>query len=42
MGCYLQAMHLGAVDYLEEPVSVPEMVRAVTTHLRSLSVKSDT
>lgn len=41
MGCYLEAMQLGAVDYLEEPISVPEMVRVVTTHLRSLSVKSD-
>ena len=33
--CYVEAMQLGAVDYLEKPVSTVEMVRAVTTHLQS-------
>ncbi len=33
--CYLKAMELGAVDYLEEPVDVPELVRLITGHLRS-------
>jgi len=33
MQCYLEAMQLGAVDYLAEPVSVQELGRAVETHL---------
>ncbi len=32
--CYLEAMQLGAVDYLAEPVSVQELGRAVDTHTR--------
>ncbi|HZT71349.1 MAG TPA: response regulator [Terriglobia bacterium] len=35
VGCYLEAMQLGAVDYLEKPLSAYEIVRALTTHLRS-------
>lgn len=31
--CYLDAMQLGAVEYLEKPVSAVEILRAVTTHL---------
>lgn len=34
VGCYLEAMQLGAVDYLEKPLSAMEMVHAVTTHLQ--------
>ncbi len=34
VGCYLEAMQLGAVDYLEKPLSVVDIVRAVTTHLQ--------
>jgi len=34
VGCYLEAMQLGAVDYLEKPLSAVEMLRAVTTHLQ--------
>ncbi len=34
VGCYLEAMQLGAVDYLEKPLSALEIVRAVTTHLQ--------
>ncbi|HXH49621.1 MAG TPA: response regulator [Terriglobia bacterium] len=34
VGCYLEAMQLGAVDYLEKPLSTVEIVRAVTTHLQ--------
>ena len=34
VGCYLEAMQLGAVDYLEKPLSAIEIVRAVTTHLQ--------
>lgn len=30
----LDAMEVGPVDYLRDPVAVPEMVRAVTAHLR--------
>lgn len=33
VGCYLDAMQLGAVDYLEKPLSALEIVRAITTHL---------
>ena len=34
MGCYLQAMEMGAADYLEEPLSASQIVRVVETHLR--------
>ncbi|MEJ2008963.1 MAG: response regulator [Acidobacteriota bacterium] len=34
MACYLEAMQLGAVDYLEKPLSSVEIVRVVTTHLQ--------
>ena len=37
LGKYLEAMQLGAVDYPEEPVTVAEMGRLVTTHLRAPS-----
>lgn len=33
MHCYLDAMQLGAVDYLEEPVSSTEMRRVLDTYL---------
>lgn len=32
--CYLEAMQLGAVDYLEKPLTTLEIVRVVTTHLQ--------
>ena len=32
--CYLAAMQLGAVDYLEKPVSPAELARVVSTHGR--------
>ena len=31
--CYLEAMQLGAVDYLAQPVRVYELARVVETHL---------
>ncbi|HZP03049.1 MAG TPA: response regulator [Terriglobia bacterium] len=31
--CYLTAMHLGAVDYLEEPLTLRELARVLETHL---------
>lgn len=34
IACYLEAMQLGAVDYLEKPLSALEIKRAVTTHLQ--------
>lgn len=34
VACYLEAMQLGAVDYIEKPLSVLEMKHAVTTHLQ--------
>ena len=33
MGCDLEAMQLGAVDYVEKPLKADEMIRAVKTHL---------
>jgi DNA-binding NtrC family response regulator len=38
MHCYLEAMQLGAVDYLEEPISQREMRRALDTHLPHFGV----
>ena len=35
MPCYLEAMQLGAVDYLCEPITVQELGRAVHTHFRA-------
>jgi response regulator RpfG family c-di-GMP phosphodiesterase len=35
MNCYLEAMQLGAADYLEKPISPVEMDRVVTTHVHS-------
>lgn len=34
MNNYLEAMQLGAVDYLEMPVPAAELVRVLKTHLR--------
>ncbi len=33
MNCYLDAMQLGAVDYLEKPVQPEQIARVVGTHL---------
>ncbi|MEJ2007674.1 MAG: response regulator [Acidobacteriota bacterium] len=38
MGCYLEAMQLGARDYLEEPVPEKDLVRAAETCLGSRAV----
>jgi len=32
---YLEAMQLGAVDYLEEPVKVSDLIQGLKTHLWS-------
>ena len=34
MNCYLEAMQLGAVDYLEKPLSSEQVLRVIETHLR--------
>jgi len=34
MNCYLEAMQLGAVDYLEKPLPPAQFLRIVETHLR--------
>lgn len=34
MCCYLEAMQLGAVDYLEKPLTPAEMEHLVTTHVK--------
>ena len=38
MSCYLEAMQLGARDYLEEPVSEREMIHVAETCLGSRAV----
>lgn len=35
MNCYLEAMQLGAFDYLEKPVSASQVLKLVATHVRS-------
>jgi DNA-binding response OmpR family regulator len=35
MNCYLEAMYMGAADYLEKPVTPAEMTRFVQTYVRS-------
>jgi DNA-binding NtrC family response regulator len=39
MGCYLEAMQLGAVDYLVEPLTVWEIGRVLTNHPPSRSLE---
>lgn len=34
MGCYLEAMQLGAVDYVEKPLAPADLKHLVTTHLQ--------
>jgi DNA-binding response OmpR family regulator len=34
MGCYLEAMQMGAVDYLEKPVPPAELLRFVQAHIQ--------
>jgi DNA-binding response OmpR family regulator len=38
MGCYLDAMQMGAVDYLEKPLAPSDLTRVVKTHLRPQNV----
>lgn len=38
MNCYLEAMQLGAVDYLEKPLASEEIAHFVTTHVRARAV----
>ena len=35
IGCYLEAMQLGALDYLEKPLTSAEVSRVIDTHLRT-------
>ena len=34
MSCYLEALQLGAVDYVEKPLRPDEVARLVETHVR--------
>lgn len=34
MGCYLEAMQLGAVDYLEKPIHGTQLVRLIETNVQ--------
>jgi DNA-binding response OmpR family regulator len=34
MHCYLEAMQLGAFDYVEKPIEATQLARMVETHLR--------
>ncbi len=38
MKCYLEAMQLGAVDYLAQPVSAQDFERVVDSHVRAGAV----
>ena len=38
MHCYIEAMQLGAVDYLEKPLADSELLRVVATHLKPVPV----
>lgn len=38
MGCYLEAMQLGALDYLEKPLAPADIVWLVENHLRPRAV----
>jgi DNA-binding NtrC family response regulator len=40
MHCYLEAMQLGAVDYLAEPVAPTDFQWVVDTHLRSRNARA--
>jgi DNA-binding NtrC family response regulator len=36
MACYVEAMQLGAVDYLEKPIALDNLIWAIETHLPSI------
>jgi len=38
MGCYLEAMQLGAVDYLEKPLTAQAIIWVLKTHLPSANL----
>ncbi|MBI4166451.1 MAG: response regulator [Acidobacteria bacterium] len=38
MDCYLEAMQMGAIDYIEKPMSDDDILRVVQTHLRPPSL----
>lgn len=38
MHCYLEAMQLGALDYLEMPVPAPQLLRTIETHVLHAAV----
>jgi DNA-binding response OmpR family regulator len=40
MACYLEAMQLGAVDYLEKPIAPTELLRFVQAHIQNGNYKS--
>lgn len=42
MNAYVEAMRLGAVDYLEKPVNPWELVRTIKRHLRLASIATET
>jgi DNA-binding response OmpR family regulator len=39
MGCYLEAMQIGAVDYLEKPIAPSELLRFVQVHIQTSKFK---
>ena len=42
MDCYLEAMQLGAADYLEKPVDPAELARVIITHRRPATQQAAT
>jgi FixJ family two-component response regulator len=39
MHCYLEAMQMGAIDYLEKPVPPTDLVRFVRAHVGNAELK---
>ena len=39
MSCYLEAMQMGAVDYLEKPVAPSDLLRFIRAHIQIEKLK---
>jgi DNA-binding NtrC family response regulator len=39
MSCYLEAMQMGAVDYLEKPLALGDLLRFIKNHVRGQEVR---
>jgi DNA-binding response OmpR family regulator len=41
MSCYLEAMQMGVVDYLEKPLVLGDLLRFIKNHVRREEVSID-